>query len=177
MEITRKNWTMLAGEIRIALQPIMVKHGLDLTGIHGTYGSDRGTFKLEIEQTAEASTDGLTRGQRDYLKNCDVFGLMPHWLHAPIYLDALTQSTPTDKYYIDNLNLRAPKFPVNVTSDKNAKRLKVTATHIRRCMEKMGWPLPYSSIDNKGEQNKPLVSDQTAGFATKQGIRHYDALV
>ena len=144
MQIDRKNWKVLADEMEAAIKPLLEKHGLVCSQVTGSYGHTIGHFKLEIQQTAEASNDGKMQDQRDFELLARRFGLEPEWFGVTVPLSPLTSDQTAT---ITGLKPRSSKYPV-LGTDEHGRKLKYTAWSIRRAFQMAGYDIPYYWEDN-----------------------------
>ena len=152
MDIDHKNWEVLADEMEAALRPLLEKHGLEVGKVSGQYGSTRGTFRFEVQQTAAASADGKSERQRDFERSADLFGLDPAWFGQTVnYLN--------HQITIDGLALGSRKYPVLATTN-SGRRMKYTTSGIRQAFKNAGWDVPPSWRDDVVP--RPEVSITTA---------------
>jgi len=140
MDIDRKNWKMLADEMEAALRPLLEKHGLEIEKTSGQYGTTVGAFRFAVQQTASASADGKSKGQRDFERSADLLDLDPAWFGQ-------TVKYQSDQITIDGLSLGSRKFPVLATSN-SGRRMKYTTRGIRQAFKNAGWDVPFSWRDD-----------------------------
>jgi len=146
MDIDRKNWKMLADEMEAALRPLLEKHGLEVGKVSGQYGHTVGAFRFAVQQTASASADGKSKGQRDpalqrqFERSADLLDLDPAWFGQTVnYLN--------HQITIDGLSLGSRKYPVLATTN-SGRRMKYTTRGIRQAFKNAGWDVPFSWRDD-----------------------------
>jgi hypothetical protein len=147
MDIDRKNWKMLADEMEAALRPLLEKHGLEVGKVSGQYGYTVGAFRFQVQQTASASADGKSNGQRDFERSADLLGLDPAWFGQTVRYQRSYASSASDQITIDGLSLGSRKFPVLATT-ASGRRMKYTTRGIRQAFKNAGWDVPFSWRDD-----------------------------